>query len=201
MIAATRPSSAHDREATPTARDAADAHHAWARHEPVFIATETWCPPLARLLALRAETGVRNSGHTIAKILAPCSVHTVLKVVNYTHPEYAALLADHLVATGADAMLLRGTEGEPAADPRRLPRLDIFVGGRARPDLSRAAQDGVLAELPVLPRERDAGTTAHYIQAVVGGEKPAPAPLLAQLDTLLAAVAAAEREHARERLA
>ena len=87
-------------------------------------------------------------------------------------------------------MLMRGTEGEPVADPRRLPRLDVFVAGVPRPDLSVAAQDGVLAELPVLPRNTDASTTALYIQSVISGEKPAPGPLLQQVAALRATLAA-----------
>ncbi len=70
---------------------------------------------------------------------------------------------------------LRGTEGEPVADPRRAPKLDVYIDGVLRADLSRAAHDGVLTELPLLPRSDDAATTALYIQSVVSGEKPAPA--------------------------
>ena len=100
------------------------------------------------------------------------------------------MLRDFAVATHADLMLMRGTEGEPVADPRRLPQLDVMIDGEPRPDLSRAAQSGVLSELPVLPRSCDAATTALYIQSVISGEKPAPAPLLQQVETLLAALAA-----------
>ena len=49
---------------------------------------------------------------------------------------------------GANALLLRGTEGEPVADPRRAPRIDVFVAGSCAPTLSSAAQEGVLTELP-----------------------------------------------------
>jgi hypothetical protein len=50
---------------------------------------------------------------------------------------------------------------------------------------------GVLAQMPVLPREHDAATTANYIQAVVSGEKPAPGPVQTQVDCLVAALSAA----------
>ena len=75
------------------------------------------------------------------------------------------------------------------ADPRRLPRLDVYRHGALRADLSCAPQAGVLADLPVLPREHDAATTALYIQSVISGEKPAPAPLLRQVDTLVRSLA------------
>ncbi len=177
----------------PFARKPEEIENGWARREPVFIATADLCPPLARLLDVRRVVGLRNSGHTIAKLLDPCVAGTSLRVVNHTHPEYATALAEFLAHTGANAVLMRGTEGEPVADPRRAPRLDVFIGGQRRADLSRAAHEGVLTELPVLPREIDAATTAVYIQAVVSGEKPAPAPLTQQVDCLMGALAAIER--------
>lgn len=183
----------------PVARDAEDIAHAWRRREPVFVTTEVLCPPLARLLAVRWTVGLRNSGHTVAKLLDPCQGEQSLRVVNYTHPEYGQSLSSFLRASGANAMLLRGTEGEPVADPRRLPRVDVFVAGQPRAELSLAAQDGSLTELPVLPRSTDAATTALYIQSVVSGEKPAPGPLMQQVGSLQRALQAmtaftAERE-------
>ncbi len=168
----------------PIARDAAEIDRAWARREPVFIATENLCPPLARLLDVRWTVGLRNSGHTIAKLLDPCRGRQSVRVVNYTHPEYGLALTTFLARIGADAMLLRGTEGEPAADPRRTPKMDVFVAGATRPELAPAPQVGVLAELPVLPRTTDAATTAHYIQSVVSGATPAPTPLTEQVACL-----------------
>jgi anthranilate phosphoribosyltransferase len=174
----------------PVAHDAHAVSHAWARREPVFIATEVLCPPLARLLDVRRVVGLRNSGHSVAKLLDPTRGGAALRVCNYTHPEYARSLAEFLQHTHANAMLMRGTEGEPVADPRRLPKLDVYIRGVLRPDLSASAQDGVLTELPVLPRAIDAATTAHYIQSVVSGEKPAPAPLVVQVECIRRALAA-----------
>ena len=185
------------------ARDTSDVENAWSRHAPAFINTELLCPPLARLLEVRRVIGLRNSGHTVAKLLDPCRAAQAssFRVVNHTHPEYAATLAGFAAHTRANLMLMRGTEGEPVADPRRLPQLDVFIGGRLRPELSRAAQVGVLTELPVLPRSCDAATTAVYIQSVVSGEKPAPAPLLQQVDALLNALAALAQDASREKTA
>ena len=174
----------------PFACDAAEIENAWARREPVFMATDHLCPPLARLLEVRRVVGLRNSGHTVAKLLAPCTTGASLRVVNYTHPEYAVTLGAFLAHTHGDAVLLRGTEGEPVADPRRAPKLDVFIHGQARADLSRAAHEGVLTELPVLPRGFDAATTAVYIQSVVSGEKPAPGPLTQQVECLMRALGA-----------
>jgi len=166
-----------------------------ANGEVVFAPTELLNPALKRLLDVRRVVGLRNPGHTVAKLLDPCrgeaadgGVAPALRVVNYTHPEYGRVLREFASATRANLMLMRGTEGEPVADPRRLPQLDVFIDGVARPDLSRPAQSGVLTGLPVLPRSYDASTTALYIQSVISGEKPAPAPLLQQVEALLAAL-------------
>lgn len=185
----------------PFASDADEIDNAWARREPVFIATADLCPSLARLLDVRRVLGLRNSGHTIAKLLQPCTKAPALRVVNHTHPEYATTLTGFLAHSRADAVLMRGTEGEPVADPRRLPRLDVFIGGRPRPDLSLPAHEGVLTELPVLPRTNDAATTAVYIQSVVSGEKPAPAPLTSQVECLMRALAATQQTTPREQTA
>ncbi|MEO8281169.1 MAG: DNA-binding protein YbiB [Ideonella sp.] len=168
----------------PRARDADDMAEAWRRREPVFMAIEDLCPSLARLLDVRWQVGLRNSGHTIAKLLDPCSGGQSLRVVNYTHPEYGSSLKTFLQESQADALLMRGTEGEPVADPRRLPRIDVFISGIHRPELSLAPQEGVLTEMPLLPRETDASTTALYIQSVISGERPAPLPLQQQVRCL-----------------
>ncbi|QAZ40746.1 DNA-binding protein YbiB [Methylibium sp. Pch-M] len=184
----------------PIARDAAGVHDAWARHEPVFVPTAVLCPALVPLLELRWVLGLRNPAHTVAKLLTPRG-RACLRVVNYTHPEYAAAHTRFLQHTGAHALLMRGTEGEPVADARRLPKLDVFIAGTPRPELGRAAVEGVLAELPLLPRSSDAATTAVYIQAVVSGEKPVPGPLVEQVEVLVRSHAAMrqheERTHER----
>jgi anthranilate phosphoribosyltransferase len=168
------------------AESAADVSAAWRRNEPAFICTAALCPPLARLLAVREVVGVRNSGHTVAKLLGAGTGAPTLRVVNHTHPDYGSLLADFLARTRADAVLMRGTEGEPVADARRLQRLDVFIDGIARPELSLPAQEGSLAQAPLLPRSNDAPTTAGTIQAIVSGAMPAPAPIAAQVACLVA---------------
>ena len=172
------------------ARSAREVEQAWSRHEPAFIRTDVLCPPLARLLDVRWVVGVRNSGHTVAKMLNPCRGARALRVVNHTHPEFGALMAAFAERDRADMLLLRGTEGEPVADPRRAPRLQVVLAGQPRSELSGAAQEGVLTELPLLPASHDAATTALYIQAVLSGEKPAPAPLEQQAQVLLRALEA-----------
>ncbi len=175
--------------ALPPAEDAATVQERWQRREPAFIATDTLSPALQRLLDVRWVVGLRNSGHTVAKLLQPVAGAPALRLASHTHPEFGVLMADLAQRCNADMMLLRGTEGEPVADPRRCPKLDTWLGGVWQADLSCPVQEGVLAELPLLPRQIDAATVAVYIQGVLAGEKPGPAPLDRQVDLLLAALA------------
>ena len=168
---------------------------AWAGGRPVFVSTAALCPPLARLLAVRRETGLRNSGHTLAKLLSSgaASARAQWRVVNHTHPEYAVSLAEFLALSGDDAMLLRGTEGEPVADARRTPRMDVFVAGQRIDTLCVPAQGGVLASAPVLPGgpgASDAASTASYIHACLRDIDRAPVarPLAQQVQAIVGAL-------------
>ena len=173
----------------PPAQQASDIHRAWSRREPAFVPTDRLCPTLQTLLDYRQVLGVRGPGHTVAKMINPVVGAPALRLVNHTHPEFGVLMASWAETSGADAMLLRGTEGEPVADPRRQPRVDTWLGGRLRPELSLAAHEGVLTELPLLPRETDAAHTAVYVQEVLSGMRPVPPPLARQAGQIIAAVA------------
>lgn len=156
----------------------------WARQEPVFMPIDVLHAPLARLLELRRVLGLRNSGHTLAKLLPVVTGQASVRVVNHTHPEYAQSLAQLLELSSADALLMRGTEGEPVAHARRRPRLAAYLGGRLREELSWPAQEGVLETLPALPDDIDAGSTAHYIQGILAGTGCAPEPIAQQVACL-----------------
>ena len=166
-----------------------DIEHAWSRREPAFVPTQLLCPALQRLLDLRALIGLRGPGHTVAKMLNPVRGAPALRLVNHTHPEFGALMTAWAQRHAIDAQLLRGTEGEPVADPRRLPRIDTWLGGVQRPELSAPAQEGALTALPLLPRATDAASTAVFVQEVLSGSRPAPAPLARQVALVVATAA------------
>jgi anthranilate phosphoribosyltransferase len=183
---ATRTTSAQVFEALglPPLRSAAEVQARWAAGQPAFMPIDALHPSLAALLALRAVLGVRNSGHTLAKLLP--ALPGALRVVNHTHPEYATILGEFLALTRATALLMRGTEGEPVADARRLPALRCFVGGVPDEALSVEAQGGTLAVLPELPGGIDAAGTAETIRAMLDGRVPVPAPIARQVQCLVA---------------
>ena len=168
------------------AGDASTVDRAWTEQRPVFVTTATLCPPLARLLDVRWQVGLRNPGHTVAKLLALAPPQRALRVVNHTHPEYGESLAQFLADTQADALLLRGTEGEPVADARRTPRMTAFVAGQPVESLGVPAQEGVLARLPQLPSVIDAASTAAFIEATLFDPTLLPRPLQIQVDAIRA---------------
>ncbi|MFT4195927.1 DNA-binding protein YbiB [Ottowia sp.] len=156
-----------------------------------FVATESLHPGLQALLDVRRAIGVRNSAHSLVKLMNPVD-GPALVVGSYTHAEYLASMTATFELTGARAMLLRGTEGEPVADARRTPRMDVFLNGAAR--LVQEGRPGPLARLPTLPTQIDAASTAQYIVAVLAGALPAPEPILLQVEHIVRACKAIEAE-------
>jgi len=150
--------------------------------EAVFIPTEVLHPGLKRLLDVRRVVGLRNSAHSLVKLMNPCAGPAVI-VSSYTHPEYAVSMAQVFELTQATALLLRGTEGEAVADARRLPQMDGFIAGR-RVALQEG-QRGTLTDLPGLPKDIDADTTARYIEDVLAERVPLPASLGLQVEHIL----------------
>jgi anthranilate phosphoribosyltransferase len=150
-----------------------------------FAPTALLLPGLERLLDVRRTLGLRNSAHSLVKLMDPLApvAGDSLIVGSYTHPEYAESMAATITLTGADALLLRGTEGEPVADPRRTPQMDGFLSGRTV--RLQEAQDGPLTALPTLPSTTDAASTAQYTRAVLGGELPVPEPIARQVEHIL----------------
>ena len=147
-----------------------------------FIPTTLLCPGLQRLLDVRRVVGLRNSAHSLVKLMNPCAGRSLL-VSSYTHPEYAESMAATFELIQANALLLRGTEGEAVADPRRVPRMQGFIAGR--PVALQEAQMGSLTALPDLPQAIDADSTAGYIRGVMAGEKPVPPPIAHQVAHIL----------------
>ena len=150
--------------------------------EVVFVPTGLLCPALKRLLDVRRAVGLRNPAHSLVKIMNPC-VGKSLVVSSYTHPEYAISMAQTFELVKANALLLRGTEGEVVADARRMPQMDAFIKGRRH--LLQAAQSGTLASLPDLPKTTDAASTAAYIQSVLSGHQSVPASIAMQVEHIL----------------
>jgi anthranilate phosphoribosyltransferase len=146
-------------------------------------------PGLERLLAVRRVVGLRNPGHSLVKLMNPCSSRraATLVVGSYTHPEYQQSMSATFQLTGQNALLLRGTEGEPVADARRTPAMDVFHQGQMH--RVQNLQEGPLTQLPELPAT-DAVATALYTENVLKDLLPVPTPIARQVQHLLHALKA-----------
>jgi anthranilate phosphoribosyltransferase len=153
----------------------------------VYLPTEVLHPGLKRLLDVRRVVGLRNSAHSLVKLMNPCDGPAVL-VGSYTHPEYAASMAAVHQRMGATALLLRGTEGEAVADARRLPQMEGFVRGERV--VLEEGRRGTLTDLPGWPTGTDPDTTARYIDALMRGEQPVPESIALQVEHILRLAAA-----------
>jgi anthranilate phosphoribosyltransferase len=149
---------------------------ALASAEVAFAPTALLCPGLWRLLQVRRSVGLRNPGHSVVKLMNPIDGLS-LRVASYTHPEYAVSMQDTLTLLRANAMLLRGTEGEPVTDYRRAPQMLCLLGGQ--PTQVTTAQTE-MTEHPPLPTGLDAPATAALIQDMLQERRPIPLPVLAQ---------------------
>jgi len=153
-----------------------------ANSEVAFASTELLCPALKRLLDVRRVVGLRNPAHSLVKIMNPC-LGKALVVSSYTHAEYAISMGQVFELILANALLLRGTEGEVVADARRMPQMEAFIAGRRR--LLQEGVKGTLPSVPDLPKEIDAASTAAYIQSVLEGKSPVPASIAQQVEHIL----------------
>ncbi|KVN01159.1 DNA-binding protein YbiB [Burkholderia stagnalis] len=158
-----------------------------AERRVAFAPIDALAPRLARLLAMRGVLGVRNSTHTLVKILQPFAA-AGLRLVNYTHPPYrdslAQLFRDHPAAARGGALLARGTEGEAVADTRRQVQVDWLHDG-ACDTLIEAERASADAPPVALPESRDAATTAAWTDAVLRGEIPVPETVARQVETIV----------------
>jgi anthranilate phosphoribosyltransferase len=143
-----------------------------------FVPTAALCPGLATLLALRNRIGVRSSAHVVAKLLDPFAGEGVL-MLGSSQAIQLERLGSVLATTGARALLLASTEGEPFAHPRRRPRMEFFDQGQRT--VLFEEEVGPVKPVPGLPPATDAHTTAAWMRHALAGETPIPHPLVNQL--------------------
>ena len=152
-----------------------------AKGKVVFAPTRLLCEGLWSLLEVRRQTGLRNSAHSLVKLMNPV-IGTSIQVASYTHPEYAASMQATLEVLKANAVLLRGTEGEPVADPRKMPSMRCFVEGQAFSQLDIAPE--TVHDSIDIPMGMNAQQTAEFIDDMIHGRKPIPSPIQAQAELI-----------------
>lgn len=163
--------------------------HSVAKASVQLESTRLACLPLAllnpgldALMALRPRLGVRNSGHSVAKLLDAAPGRSV-RVVAVTHPEYLDSLGQALLgltANGGRALLMRASEGEAYAHLRRKAQLYGFADGQ-RSDLHPADTtdiDWALSDACSAP------ANAALIRAMLDGSAAIPPRITEQVRAL-----------------
>jgi anthranilate phosphoribosyltransferase len=161
----------------------AEARDVMARNDPVFIPIDLLSPALARLLDLRWILGVRNIGHTLAKLLNPSNSSRCLRMVSFTHPEFDKLQHQLLLEEKISALVMRGTEGEVVANARRQARIDFLQCGECATLIE--AQVVASGDMPSLPPAHDALATAQWSRAVLAGERSVPDAIAQQVEAIM----------------
>ncbi|MFI3310817.1 DNA-binding protein YbiB [Ewingella allii] len=147
-----------------------------AGQQPVFVPVSVLCPPMDKQLALRWQMGVRNSAHTLAKLITPFGKQDVLRLSSVSHPEYIQKVSSFFRQVEGRALLSQGTEGEVYANPQRCPAIYLLANGEQQ----------VLADKQEftdvdLPDSKDVATTVAFTNACLRGERAIPQALLNQL--------------------
>ena len=156
----------------------ADAQARLTQSQIAYAPAAVLAPGLVPLLHDRAQPRARSLARSLVKLIDPFGGDGY-RVVSATHPENLPRTRAFLAATRADALLLRSTEGEPFANPRRQPQLEAFAKG-CRSVCAERESGGLLAA-PAMPATGDAPATAAWIAQALAGEMPVPAPIIAQL--------------------
>lgn len=181
----------------PPAESAADAGALLHAGKPVFMPIDVLSPGLDRLLRLRAKMGVRNSAHTLVKLLdvfAYAAGESGVRLVNYTHPPYrdslAGLFQAHPFLARGDILLARGTEGEAVADVRRQVQIDRLRDGAADVLVNPSRSDDLPTDpaslqLPDAAQAMDAQATADWIGSALADPARVPASIARQVEQIV----------------
>lgn len=166
-----------------------------AAGQMAWIQTRHLLPALERLLQVRRQIGLRNPTHSIVKLLNPlggpgtqAATQRSLLLASYTHPDYAQPMVEALALHNANALLLRGTEGEAVAAPNREPASLGLINGqvcfeRSAVHSSHFSGQAANEEHPAVATAQglNVSQTVQRIEAMLSGSTPIPAPILQQI--------------------
>ncbi|WP_067062044.1 DNA-binding protein YbiB [Roseateles chitosanitabidus] len=162
--------------------DVEDASRRLAGERLAILPTGVLHPGLDAMMALRPRLGLRNSSHSVAKLLDPLPGRSV-RVVAVTHPEYVDSMGQALPVLSADggrALLMRASEGEAYLHLRRKAHLQGFADGQAI-DLNPGSNEDL--DWP-LSTACEPAENAALIRAILAGAEPIPPRIADQLAAL-----------------
>jgi len=143
-------------------------------NQPIFCPLNVISPALQKLLDIREQIGLRNTGHVLAKLINP-TLQNPWQVSNYTHPEYPEKLREFFQLRAANAILMRGNEGEPTASLQRLPEMHFLFSSKQE---SSSPEERFEESNPFF--EIDAQSTASVTQQILSGKVRCPGSILRQ---------------------
>lgn len=151
-------------------------------HLPVFVPISVLCAPIDRQLALRWKMGVRNSSHTLAKLITPFAGQASLRLSSVSHPEYIQKVSSFFSQVDGRALLSQGTEGEVYANPLRSPPVYLIANGAQETLADKREFENV-----ELPASKDVAATVAFTQECLIGQRAIPEAIINQLICCLVA--------------
>lgn len=154
-----------------------------------FVPTGVLAPGLASLLSLRNRVGVTGVAPSMALLIDPFPGKS-MRLVSAARGVELEMLRDLLLASGQDALVMAGTEGEAFANPRRRPRMELVSDGASLMLFDQEApHDHVENDVAfdVSPR-----ATAALIRQMLDAPASVPAPISHQLACCLFAAGHAQ---------
>jgi anthranilate phosphoribosyltransferase len=143
-------------------------------NQPIFCPLNVISPALQKLLDVRERIGLRNAGHVLAKLINP-TMQNPWRVSNYTHPEYPEKLREFFQLSSANAILMRGSEGEPTASLQRLPEMHFLFSNKTE----ATNPEKRFSELSPFV-EIDAYSTASITAKILSSKAACPSAILRQ---------------------
>jgi len=153
----------------------------WKTGKPVFICVEDLAPEMHQVLSLRWRMGVRNSAHTLIKMINPFA-GDALRIASVSHPEYIHRMAGLFNQTLSTALLLHGTEGEAYANPLRCPQMHLCREGEMSTLVTREMGEG---DKPELAEAKSIEETVRWTKRCLNGEIKTPLSIKLQLESCL----------------
>ena len=145
-----------------------------ALNQPIFCPLNVISPALQKLLDIRERIGLRNTGHVLAKLINP-TLQKPWQVSNYTHPEYPEKLREFFQLRSANAILMRGSEGEPTASLQRLPEMHFLLPNANEMTTPEERFEDLSPFLEI-----DAISTASITEQILSGQVKCPSSILRQ---------------------
>lgn len=140
-----------------------------------FVPTAVLAPGLAALAARRARLGFGRLAHVLARLLDPYAGEGLLVVATGGGPD-GRLLPSFFQMLDINTLLLEGTEGEPYANPRRRPAMELVQKGKRK--LLFGAEAGMLKARDASSAAANSLGTAEWTRRALNGEVPLPLPLV-----------------------